>query len=1196
MGGYEIISKIGQGGMGAVFKARQVSVDRVVALKILPPKHAKQQQFLVRFLREAQAAARLDHPNIVQGIDAGQAGGYYYFAMEFVDGRTLKDILEAEGRLPERRALEITRDIARALDCAHEAGLIHRDVKPDNILVTANGTPKLADLGLAREAARTDSSVTVVGTALGTPDYISPEQVRGEADLDGRTDIYSLGATLYHLLTGSPPYTGGTRAEVMSKHLSKPVPNPRKADRQLSVGAVAIVRKAMAKKREQRYATAKELLQDVEHVLLGPEQAPDVTLPQRRPVTARKPQAPRRGQMKWVYVGGAAALLLAVLLIAPGSKPEQTPRQTKRTDLAHLPTTRPATDPPRVTKLGTKRPPKATTQVATVGPRDPAEAARARDQARVERVRIWVRANPGKYQEGIERYRNAISGMTDRVVKRRAGAALAAFQREAADAALKKEAAARAAAKKALEKLFSDVDTAAAKGDLTGAVRLAEAALNDEALKPVSDTVKLVATVCRILPQIAAKKRAHAVKVFKSYEGQVVKLYTPEGLKTGKVKSVSNETIVLERRVLENGEMKWRDDSVRIADLTGKTFSDYHIEWTPKTADEAIAAAILALAVKDANGAKAALQRAEGHGLHPRYAAKLAGLQFGDIELAAKKAWEKIAPYVATQKLGDPEADALAKLLNAFEQGYGRTRFAATVKDQIALLRSRLIPVFTEWPFAAAAAVQRRTITAERLGIPAQKSIDLGDGIKLEMALIPAGEFMMGSAPDEPARKDDEHPQRRVRITEPFYIGKYEVTQEQWEKVMGRNPSYFKGAKNPAGQLSWHDCQNLIRKLNGLGAGTFRLPTEAEWEFACRAGTDTAFHSGKSISPDQANYRAKEKHRAKTVPVGSFPPNAFGLHDMHGNLWELCADWYGAYAKEPQTNPPGPETGTERVARGGAWAERQAEIRSAIRRRRKPNFLGGPFGCRLALACGVRSLEGAKRETPPQPGKRVTYAAETVKKLFNGRVLRFDPNTLRIKLFYDFREPAQARDWWPSKWHFKKGDAISFNGGSLQLMKTRIQALTKARFTSAAIRADFAVSGGSFGATLLVCADGEGNHYELCGLWKDKAPPVWRSHLAKYIAGKFPAKEFASGKWPVRPSPFAASKRGAMMLSFTGGQLRGQVSRLVLEAKDSSLKSGHVGVWAFDADKAAFDNVHIVGTLERAWLDEAIKKAGLDGS
>ena len=163
-------------------------------------------------------------------------------------------------------------------------------------------------------------------------------------------------------------------------------------------------------------------------------------------------------------------------------------------------------------------------------------------------------------------------------------------------------------------------------------------------------------------------------------------------------------------------------------------------------------------------------------------------------------------------------------------------------------------------------------------------------------------------------------------------------------------------------------------------------------------------------------------------------------------------------------------------------------------------------------------------------------------------------------------------------------------------MKTRIQALTKARFTSAAIRADFAVSGGSFGATLLVCADGEGNHYELCGLWKDKAPPVWRSHLAKYIAGKFPAKEFASGKWPVRPSPFAASKRGAMMLSFTGGQLRGQVSRLVLEAKDSSLKSGHVGVWAFDADKAAFDNVHIVGTLERAWLDEAIKKAGLDGS
>jgi len=269
VGGFEILEKIGQGAMGAVFKARQVSVDRIVALKVLPPKFAKDEAFVTRFLREARSAAKLSHPNIVEAIDAGQAAGYYYFAMEFVDGRTLSDIVKAEGTLPERRALEIVRDVARALDCAHEAGLIHRDVKPDNVLVTAGGVAKLADLGLAREVERGNSTLTKVGTALGTPDFISPEQVRGDADIDGRTDIYSLGATLYHLLVGSPPYTGSTVTETMSKHLTKPVPDARRANPQVSVAAAGIIRTAMAKDRDRRYPDAKRFLRAVERLLAG---------------------------------------------------------------------------------------------------------------------------------------------------------------------------------------------------------------------------------------------------------------------------------------------------------------------------------------------------------------------------------------------------------------------------------------------------------------------------------------------------------------------------------------------------------------------------------------------------------------------------------------------------------------------------------------------------------------------------------------------------------------------------------------------------------------------------------------------------------------------------------------------------------------------------------------------------------------
>jgi len=280
IGRFEILGEIGRGAMGAVFKARQVSVDRIVALKILPQRLAGDKKYVARFLREAQSVAKLNHPNIVQAFDAGEADGYYYFAMEFVDGHNADQFLTAVGRLPEHRALEIGRDIARALDYADtHAHLVHRDVKPGNILLTLDGTAKLADLGLAREATGTDGRLTQSGTAVGTPNYISPEQVRGEVGLDIRTDIYSLGATLYHLLTGSPPYTGGTGTEVMSKHLRDPVPNPRKANPELSPGVATIIRKTMAKKREQRYPNAKALCHDIEQALTPGESAPTALAP-----------------------------------------------------------------------------------------------------------------------------------------------------------------------------------------------------------------------------------------------------------------------------------------------------------------------------------------------------------------------------------------------------------------------------------------------------------------------------------------------------------------------------------------------------------------------------------------------------------------------------------------------------------------------------------------------------------------------------------------------------------------------------------------------------------------------------------------------------------------------------------------------------------------------------------------------------
>ncbi len=268
IGGFEIISRLGRGGMGAVYKARQVSLDRIVALKVLPPVLARDKDFIERFFREARAVAKLNHPNIVQGIDVGVAEKFYYFAMEYVDGEPVQRMLAREGPLDEKRALDITLQVAQALHHAHRHDMIHRDIKPDNIMVTSGGVTKLCDLGLAKSLT-SDSGVTQAGMAVGTPHYISPEQARGEQSVDIRSDIYSLGATLYHMVVGRTPYSGSSAAVVMTKHINDEVPNPRDVRPEISMGLVRLVEKMMAKDPKDRYQTPEDLIRDVNLIISG---------------------------------------------------------------------------------------------------------------------------------------------------------------------------------------------------------------------------------------------------------------------------------------------------------------------------------------------------------------------------------------------------------------------------------------------------------------------------------------------------------------------------------------------------------------------------------------------------------------------------------------------------------------------------------------------------------------------------------------------------------------------------------------------------------------------------------------------------------------------------------------------------------------------------------------------------------------
>ena len=234
---------------------------------------------------------------------------------------------------------------------------------------------------------------------------------------------------------------------------------------------------------------------------------------------------------------------------------------------------------------------------------------------------------------------------------------------------------------------------------------------------------------------------------------------------------------------------------------------------------------------------------------------------------------------------------------------------------------------------------------------------DFTNSIGMKFVWIPPGSFMMGSPKNEERREDDET-QHKVTLTKGFYMGVHLVTQEQWQTVTGNNPSHFKGEKNlPVEQVSWEDCQEFIKKLRDKDKKPYRLPTEAEWEYSCRAGTTTPFHFGETISTDQANYDGnftygngnKGVYREKTTPVGSFPANAFGLYDMHGNVWQWCQDWYGDYPQKDVVDPKGLEKGEFRVLRGGSWGNHPLYCRSACRNWDVPGLRSGLFGCRVCF-------------------------------------------------------------------------------------------------------------------------------------------------------------------------------------------------------------------------------------------------------
>jgi eukaryotic-like serine/threonine-protein kinase len=328
---YELISQVGRGGTAQVYLARDVVLGRSVALKVLYAELSTDNAFVERFRREAQAAASLSHHNIVPVFDWGESEDTYFIVMEYVDGETLSSVIRNGAPLAPRRAAEIACDIAKALSYAHRHGVVHRDVKPGNVLLTSDGESKVTDFGIARAVSSLDQQLTQSGLVMGTAAYFSPEQAQG-LDVDGRTDIYALGVVLFEMLTGRQPFVGETPVSIAYQHVQEEPPKPRALNPSIPLALEAIVLRAMAKLPAARYGDADDLRTDLELFLrdepllttaLGEFDVAAITavIPlttashDTAPMRALPRESDHRSRSAWL-LGGGIALLLALLVVA----------------------------------------------------------------------------------------------------------------------------------------------------------------------------------------------------------------------------------------------------------------------------------------------------------------------------------------------------------------------------------------------------------------------------------------------------------------------------------------------------------------------------------------------------------------------------------------------------------------------------------------------------------------------------------------------------------------------------------------------------------------------------------------------------------------------------------------------------------------------------------------------------------------
>jgi len=980
--GYEVISKLGQGGMGAVYKAKHPTSGLYVALKVLPPSLATG-ELVKRFRREAEIVRKLQHENIVGCVEFGfdKRRKLHFCALELVEGEDLAKRIKRSGKLTEDEAVSIAGQIAMALQHAYANGLVHRDVKPENIMVTADGTAKLLDLGLARPADSEATRMTQSGMFVGSPYYASPEQALAERDIDIRSDIYSLGATLYHMVTGRPPFEGGTALAILQKHVVEKLPWPGEVNSDLSDGLCMIIAKMMQKSPDDRYPTPNDLHGDLD--LLGGGKEPEVDAAALKNSSVKVPAVRRKARARMAPGPDRAAARRAPSSRRDSARERRREREPGRQDTGEP---RAGMSPAAKIAMGAgvlglvvviglvmflgggendRKPPKPDDSGDTLRAKPgkvtresvPPDAGRPAVDTRMvsppaksaadalREAEQYEKAHPGDLAGGIAKYEAVARDFPGTVesgkaqiniehVKARIAAATTQLSPQSRQRTPRTAEAGGAAgtstttektrptsppapsAVKDVGVLLARFDSLMAKGDYAGARKAAEAEVAKPANAAQADALRAAARIARALEERPGAIRRGA----ESMVGRDVRLKLRTGAASGKLREVTDDGLALVTTYTINRQKRERRADVAWSSLHAEQVNEFAEAggWKIAAADRAIAAAYAAFAAKDFELAGNALASITERGENPLAQHLVRRTEQAETQTAYNDAMKRARSLVR------------------------RWSWKAAVAACGVALRLR-----PDDPEAAKllAEAERHTTPAPTL------TLDLGGGVRMEMVYIKPGRFRMGLGGGD-AR---ERPVHEVEITRGFYIGRYEVTQAQAAAVLGGRAEWA-APNQPAPHVSWLDAMEFCRKASARTRMQVRLPTEAEWEWAARAGSTGkwSFGDDSRLLNDYAWHQGNAGGVAHTV--GGKKPNAWGLYDVHGNLYEWVADWFdaGYYARSPARDPTGPEAGTERVLRGGSWFDQAVALSSSFRFRQKPGARNSNLGVRVAVSPPAR--------------------------------------------------------------------------------------------------------------------------------------------------------------------------------------------------------------------------------------------------